>query len=249
MINEIKRHLLRVDGKLVAQRININYLKNHNLYDFIINTFDDTYSLIEKIYCLTHDLSSRKVCKICEKELKFKYNYPTFCSRECLNKDPDILEKNKIGVSKSLKLAYKERGDEIKEKRANTILKKYGTKTCSPFGVPEIQNQIKDTIYEKYGVTNVLYLEKFRKTKETFQKKSIKFNKLNGYDVEYLEKGKIKIKNLCKIHGDVQMDCVNFYNRFHRNRDGVGCTICNPINSFSSLESNFENLIKEIGRE
>jgi len=247
MVNNIKTHLLNNSHKLIPQRCNKNYLKKHKLYEFINNSFDDTYSLSEKIYCLVNDLKERKRCKVCNKELKFKNGkYSTYCSRKCSNSDPEVLKKNKIGVSHSLKKAYEKRGDEIKQKRSNTLLKNFGEYANSPFEITSIKNKAKQTILNKYGVKNVFYIKKFRSNVSTAQDKSVIFNKLNGYDIIYLDKNKILVKNLCDIHGDVVMDSITFYNRAHRNRNGIICPICNPINSFSSLEKGFIKLLSEI---
>ena len=116
MIEKIKNLLLDENNRIIPQRTREHYLKKHDLIDFINNSFDDTYSLIEKIYCITHDCN-RPLCKHCNKEIKFNYGYANFCSPKCRNNDPDVLNKNKIGVSKSLKITYNERGDLIKEKR------------------------------------------------------------------------------------------------------------------------------------
>lgn len=247
MVDIIKDLLSRENGKLIPQRINEKYLKKQGLFNFICNSFDDTYSIEEKIYCIIHNLSERKKCKFCNTPLKFKHGYSTFCSRKCSNNDPEILEKNKMGVSKTLKHLYSLYGDEIKEKRSNSLYKKYGVKVSSPFKIKEIQDSNKQILLNKYGVENMFYLSKFRsKGGDISRNKSIHLNHLRGYDIEYLEKGFVKIKSGCKIHGDIELDTTNFYNRYCRNRESIACPMCNPISSFSSLETQFENILKEL---
>lgn len=246
MVEELKRHVLKGDGKFIPQRINEKYLKKHGLYDYVSNSFDTTYTLFEKIYCLVNNLDKRKTCKICGNEIKFNHGYANYCSRKCSNKDTDVKNKIRKSVSKSLKNAYKEKGDEIKEKRSKTLFKIYGEKTNSPFGVRSIQKEIKQTNIKKFGVENIFYLKKYRYGgRKISQERSIKKNKIRGYDVEYLDKNIIKVKNYCKIHGDVTMNVVDFYNRTFRDRKGIKCPICNPIKSFSSLELEIENILNE----
>ena len=247
MIKKIKFLLLNENGQIIPQRERVSYLKKQGIYNFISTAYDDSYQLNEKIYCLTHNLEKRKSCIRCGKELKFIHGYANHCSKFCASNNPLILEKNRINVSKSLKKAYLENGNEIKEKRRNTIFKKYGINSSSPFKIPKIQEQNKATFIKKYGVSNVFYLEKFRSNGGNVSRnKSIEFNKLNGYEIEYLKEGKIKVKNLCEIHGDIEIESTNFYNRFHRNRNGIKCTICNPIDSFTSLETDFEKLLNDL---
>jgi len=85
-------------------------------------------------------------CKTCGKTLKFNHGFTTFCSHKCSNADPEVLKKNRINVSKALAEAYKERGDEIKEKRMHTLQERYDidVSTSSPFGIKAIMDKISD---------------------------------------------------------------------------------------------------------
>ena len=75
----------------------------------------------------------------------------------------------------------------------------------------------------------------------------IHFNRLCGYDVSYQNDSLILVKNLCNVHGDIEMKISDFYNRAHRDRNGIICPLCNPISSFSSFELQFEEILKELG--
>jgi len=250
MTNEYIKNILLKEGKLVPQRCHKNYLIKHKLYNFINDQYDNSYLLNEKIYLIINNLSSKPRCKTCNQELNYNNGYSLFCSRKCSNADPEVLEKNRKNVSKSLKKSYKENGEKIKKKRAKTLYMHYKENATSPFGISKIQKQIKNTLKDKYGVENVFYLKKFRSNgKKVSQERSVKFNKINGYDIEYLDDHKILIKNLCKIHKDVIIDSTTFYNRAHKDRYGEICPICNPLNSFSGLENKFEKLLNEIGTE
>jgi len=244
------KDLLLKNGKLIPQRTNKNFLIKHNIYDYIMHQYDNTYSLSEKIFCITNNLVIRKRCIECNNEITFNHGYSIFCSRKCSNNNKEVLAKISKNVSIALKKAYKDKGDEIKDKRKKTLYKKYNINTNSPFGIPDIQNIIKKTLNKKYGVDNIFYLKKYRSnSKKISQESSIDFNKKHGYDIEYLEKSKILIKNGCDIHGDIKMDTITFYNRAHRDRTGIICPICNPINSFSSLEKEFIGILEKLNIE
>ena len=121
-------------GKILPQRANKKWLENRNLYNDLINYYADSESLSESIYRIINDIEIRPTCKICGKTLKYTNNrFATFCSQSCTNKDPEVLAKNKENVSKALKATYKKCGDEIREKRAQTLKSLYGINGCSPF--------------------------------------------------------------------------------------------------------------------
>ena len=76
---------------------------------------------------------------MCGKPLKFTNGkFPTYCCPKCRNNDPDVIAKNKAGVSKSLKEAYQIRGNEIKNKRKQTLKEHYGVEVNTPFGIKEV---------------------------------------------------------------------------------------------------------------
>ena len=241
------KELLLKNEKLIPQRLNKNFLIKNDIYDYINSQYDDTYTLSEKIYCLTHDLLSRNKCTECNNEIKFNHGYAKYCSRKCANNNIEVIEKNRKNVSISLLKAYENNGNEIKNKRKQTLFKKYKINVDSPFSIPEIKESIKNTIQTKYGVDNVFYLKKYRSNgRKISQQSSISFNKKHGYDIDYLNDNKILVNNICKIHGNVEMDNTTFYNRAHRNRNGIICPICNPINSFSSFEQDFIKILEKL---
>jgi len=242
------KDLLTYNGKIIPQRCNLHFIgKYPDVYDYIMQSFDESYSLQEKIYCIVNSIPKRPTCKTCGKEIKFNHGYANFCSRKCSNSNEDVLKKISNGVSISLKKAYNERGSEIKHKRNETFKIKYNQDVTSPFMLPEVKNKIENTLIKKYGVKNIFYLKEYRSNgRQVSQDKSLLRNKIFGYDIEYLDKNLIKIKNLCKIHGDVTMNANDFYNRTYRDRNDIQCILCNPIHSFSSFELKFEELLKEL---
>ena len=124
----------------------------------IINTtnyLDHTCKTIERIYHIINNIEGNiPLCKICKKnKLKFRNltkGYSQFCSLECANKDPHLVEKikkvfiHKYGVDNPSKLP------EIKQKIKDTWLNKYGVDCC--LHAEEIKKKCIETSKEKYGV-------------------------------------------------------------------------------------------------
>lgn len=250
MINEteLKKLIYNSDtGKLINQRCRKEYLEKRgfNVQD-ILNMYDGSESLDEALYRVVYNITKRPTCKVCGKPLSYtKTNkFVTFCSAACSTHDPDVLAKNKAGVSKALKKAYEERGDEIKAKRAATL----GNESGSPFENKDVQEKIKQTTLERYGVDNVFRLEQFRGNNQTqMRKRSIKLWKERGYDIEYQDDNVI-IKNGCKTHGDIILTVSQFNNRMCLNRmlpdlSNV-CLKCKPWGD--RHESSIEIIMKQI---
>ena len=240
--------------KFMSGRCAKSILQKRGWYDYLINRYTDNSigSIIEILYRIKNNLDEIPKCKICGSPLKFTNGtYPNYCSAKCRNNDPEVLAKNKEGVSNSLKKAYAEKGDSIKAKRAKTFETKYGISNgCSPFGYKEVQDKAKATITEHFGVDNVMKLAKYHtNTKDTFRNLSVQLWKTRGLDIEYTDHDTVIIKNGCKIHGDIELDIRAFNNRTKLDRMEVSeiCPICNPLYYNSGKEIMMMKFFDELG--
>jgi hypothetical protein len=239
--------------KLIPARLNNKYLNNYNIdIDSILNYYKDSESLQESLYRILNDIDEKPICKICGKPLKYNRGFSTYCSKACSNKDPEVLKKNSENVSKSMKKAYKERGNDIKKKRAKSLGLKDDFNSVTPFAIKEYQDKARQTILDKYGVENVFQLPEYRcDPKLASRKKSIELWKSRGYNIEYTDDNNIIIKNGCKEHGDITLSISDFNNRMKSDRrDNVNiCPICNPIghNKTSGFEQAVIDILDEIG--
>lgn len=181
-------------------------------------------------------------------------DYATFCSKHCANIDPEVLAKNKAGVTKGLKKAYEERKEEIQTKRAKTLNEKYGENTTSgsPFELKHVREIVKNTVQERYGVDNVFKLKRFRgNTLERSQQKWKKIWKERGLDIDYGPGDLITVHNACPIHGDVQLLTAHFHNRLRPmcgnalHNPEYFCLECHPLDMFSSLESSVAEFLSK----
>jgi very-short-patch-repair endonuclease len=104
----------------------------------------------ERVYCALSDLKERPKCKICGKELEYdkpSIGYGIYCSRKCMNSDPDVVAK-----------------------RSATNVEKYGS-TCS-LNNPEVKKKAVATWERELGVSHPFQSEAFKeKSKKTMQER------------------------------------------------------------------------------
>lgn len=236
--------------KIIPARTRISYLKNHNWYNYLLQRYTDnsTDKISEIIYRIKNNIDELPVCKECGNPLKYNgVGYPVFCSRKCSNNNTEVKAKNASSVSVSLKSSYKTRGDEIKIKRLHTLQEKYSSviNCSSPFGYKEVQENIKSTVNEKYGVDNVFCLKEMRSDKEIFRNKSIELWRSRGYDIEYTPNDTVIVHNACSIHGDIEFDLSMFNNRTKPERihSSVICPICNKKHNVSGYEMALKDIL------
>lgn len=214
---------------------------------------DEKLWIPETIYRIINDIDVRPNCKTCGKPLKFVYGFKTFCSQRCSNADPEVLIKNKLGVSNSLKKAYTERGDEIKAKRSKSL--GLDSSCGSPFALSSNQNKAKITMIERYGVDNAYKMDKCKNKAKIIQRmQSVNYQKLLGWGIEWvdiLNSNEIIVHNCCEIHKNVKMTYSFFNNRtsgLHK-RNCVLCPICNKEGhtNLTGMELHIKKYLEELG--
>ena len=138
----VQKYIRKSDEIILTRSIK----KDKNLFIEILNYFNENFEdtdfqkFSEVLYRIENNLIKKPVCKTCGKKLNFENTYRgygQFCSREC-----SIQNK------------------ELKEKREQTCIEKYGGKT--PLNSKEIQNKCKQTWLKKYGTDNPIKNKKIR---------------------------------------------------------------------------------------
>lgn len=142
-------------GKMIGARCSEAGLRKYGIYNALCELYQEASCIHEMLYCLRNGIMKRPVCKVCGKSVGYskQFGFATFCSRSCSNNDPEVLAKNKAGVSKALKQAYAERGNEINRKRAKSLTGDENG-TCTPFS-GKIRRKLlflKDTVLIMYSV-------------------------------------------------------------------------------------------------
>ena len=225
--NTLRRYTSRIEGKY-----------NKDIYEYLINRYNDSDSLKETLYRIYNGIEEHPKCPTCGKPLVFKGIFFKFCSNICVQSS-----------------------DEIKQKIKQTCLEKYGVD--SPLKSEKIRNKCKQTCLEKYGVDNPAKLEENKeKVKQTCLKKygtisttqckeirdKIKQSCLEKYGVDNpakLEENKEKVKQTClkkygglapicdpNIKNQIKQTCLNKYGV-----DNYGKSLKHKINMSTIMSS------------
>lgn len=238
--NQIISYVTNNSGKIIPGRTNPKILNKLNYLNYIEQRYNDSESLSESLYRLVFNIEIRPTCKICGNHINYSSGkFSTYCSAKCRNNDPDVKEKNKLSVSKTLKDVYSKNKRSILEKRSNSLKHHYNIESSeiiSTFDINEIKSKIKSSLIKNYGTDNYFKIKTYGKSNA--RKKSIELQKSRGLDIEYVDDKHIKVKNGCSIHGDIVIETGMFNNRakLERLHTTVLCPLCNPKNEFTSLE-------------
>ena len=123
--------------------IKIHY---YDFWQYLINNYPRELTWGERLYWFYHNLNDYPRCPICNNVVgftNFRVGYKTYCSRKCMNIDP-----NK------------------KEKTIQTCIERYGG--VAPASSKSVLKKMQDTTMEKYGVDNIQKLDAIKeKTRQT----------------------------------------------------------------------------------
>lgn len=259
LYNILKENCRTADGsKWAGAKFKKEYLEKLGIYDALMNLYPDSSCLHETLYRLENNIDVRPICKMCGAPVQYRklLRFTTYCSRACSNHDPEVLAKNKAGVSKALKKAYAERGDEINRKRAKTLTGDENG-SCTPFGVKKWQEKGKQTLLERYGVDNVLKLKENRITKERYRELMKAKWASRGIDLDY-EDGWATVHNACLKHPEIRIETGLLHARLRRcaqidkatGKWDISCLCreCHPIYK-TNIERFVSNVLDRLGRE
>ena len=189
--NYIKEYFFTKLNKLYTKKF-LNFEKTHfptEIYEYLINRYDDSQSLKETIFRINYGYDIRPVCENCGKPIGFlgkpSRMWKTYCSNQCrysLNR----LNKYKKTCLEKYGVEYAQQSNEVKDKAKQTCLEKYGVEHYTN------REKSKQTCLEKYGVESNLNIPEIKekckesriKNKDKIKEKS-KQTCLEKYGVEY----------------------------------------------------------------
>lgn len=181
------KSLIGITGKVSSQKIRDFKLTEH-CKQLVEETswLPSETSILERIYVVVNNITSRPVCQTCGGGVGFKQfttGYKLFCGMSCSKKSPTSIEKTKKTIEAKGEQFYQD----IANKRRKTSLIKYGAPSPNQHpSVKELQKLSKierygedyakknaakaaHSVMEKYGVKNsfILGIEKAREAKQS----------------------------------------------------------------------------------
>ena len=244
--NTLRRYTSRIEGKY-----------NKDIYEYLINRYDDSDSLKETLFRIYNGIEEHPKCPTCGKPLVFKGIFFKFCSNICAQSSDEIKQKIKQTCLKKYGVDNYNKTKESKEKIKQTCLKKYGVEYF--WQSDECKEKIKQTCLEKYGVDSPLKSEKIRnKGKQTC---------LEKYGVDNpakLEENKEKVKQTClkkygtisttqckEIRDKIKQTCIEKYGvdnpaKLEENKEKVKQTCLKKYGGLAPIcDPNIKNQIKQ----
>ena len=244
--NTLRRYTSRIEGKY-----------NKDIYEYLINRYDDSDSLKETLFRIYNGIEEHPKCPTCGKPLVFKGIFFKFCSNICAQSSDEIKQKIKQTCLKKYGVDNYNKTKESKEKIKQTCLEKYGVEYF--WQSDECKEKIKQTCLEKYGVDSPLKSEKIRnKGKQTCLKK---------YGVDNpakLEENKEKVKQTClkkygtisttqckEIRDKIKQTCLKKYGvdnpaKLEENKEKVKQTCLKKYGGLAPIcDPNIKNQIKQ----
>ena len=120
---------------------------SQSIYEYLLNRYNDSYSLKETIYRIKYNIDKRPVCKKCGKEIRFiggKEIFTLFCCKSCAN------SYNHIAADNTKQIKYGSINNINKMK--STCIERYGVDNV--WKSEKIKEKLKKTWLNKYGVDN-----------------------------------------------------------------------------------------------
>ena len=244
--NTLRRYTSRIEGKY-----------NKDIYEYLINRYDDSDSLKETLFRIYNGIEEHPKCPTCGKPLVFKGIFFKFCSNICAQSSDEIKQKIKQTCLEKYGVDNYNKTKESKEKIKQTCLEKYGVEYF--WQSNECKEKIKQTCLEKYGVDSPLKSEKIRnKGKQTC---------LEKYGVDNpakLEENKEKVKQTClkkygtisttqckEIRDKIKQSCLEKYGvdnpaKLEENKEKVKKTCLKKYGGLAPIcDPNIKNQIKQ----
>ena len=211
MLEKLKKDF---ENNRSGHKSNRSYVeKNHpEFYAGLVNRFDipkyDILTFQEKIWMLLNNKTEIQTCAICSNTPRFDgilKGYKKYCSLKCLGKSDANKEKKKLNSLKKYGTDHPMGVAEFRKKISDTKLSKTDEEKS------KIQEKLKTTLIERYGVENPNQGQFVEKRIESFKannaqwKKSYKKTSLEKYGVEHpwssLEVRNVYKDTMMKLYG------------------------------------------------
>ncbi len=252
----------KLNGGAVAEKsIRVKYPEFHQ---HIQDNYPGELSWKEKLYWYYNNLTELPSCAICGGPVSFvniKEGYRKYCSRKCLNCDPDKKEKTKQTCIDKYGGVAPACSTQIREKIKHTNKKLYGVENAMQN--KDIAKKSHITNINKYGGCGNASPELKKKQKETLNKIFGANNYMQSeYFYELVSKRHPDIMSIDVINKRYECKCpdltcnkctqksfyipIKSYNNRKNMTSIYKCTITNPIKDDNSKDTSIELFIKSI---
>jgi len=182
--NKLDVDFYKKDWKIDANKTKESRIKKYKpiIYNSIIKNsllIKENLLFTAKLFLYLNNLQEIPKCKICKKELTFKWTitkwFWKYCNNICSVQDKETHKKWMDKYKKELQNRYWEnitsyfQTEEFKRKKEKTSFKKYSTQY--PCQSKEIKQKIEDSIISKYWSKKELWKITYKKSIETIEKK------------------------------------------------------------------------------
>ena len=208
--------------------------KYPEFYEYICTRYPHVDTFSEKLYWYYNGLTKRPVCKVCGKETVFvniRDGYREYCSRACLNQDPNKKERVKQTNIRKYGGVAPACSSEVQNKTKQTNLNRYGVENAMQNA--EIAQRSHDANIKRYGGMGNSSQELKQKQRRTLQEL---------YGVENYMQSEAFYEDVALRHPDViSVDVVN--RRFECKCPCISCTACThksyyiPISQYNNRKN------------
>ncbi len=151
----IKEKFITKKNQLAKNYTRLSWLNKHqDIYDYLINRYNDSESIQETIYRIVNKIEIRPVCETCGKPVRFNCysrGFRKFCSNSrCVMNSVNVQNKIKNTLKERYGVEHQMQLKSVKDKIKQTCLEKYGVSSYTK--TSEYLQKTKETNLERYGV-------------------------------------------------------------------------------------------------
>ena len=136
----------------------INNLSKYSyIYNYLLNRYNNFFSIEETLYRIHNNFENEKTCKNCGRIISY-LNTSNFCCEKC-RRNSQVNETRKT-VIKKYNVENVAQLESVKEKIKNTSLERYN---CSSWlGSKESHERAKEKCLKEYGVENYMQVNEIK---------------------------------------------------------------------------------------
>jgi len=205
----------------------------------------------EMVYLYYNKINEQPICKTCSNptHIKNSFNkgFSKYCTVACMNRNYDRKENIKNQFLKIHNVESHNQLESIKKQKIKTLQSNFGVD--NPMQSDVVKNKFKKLLVNKYGVSNPMHISNVINNKKkniiALSEKNIK-RTLSRIPNNYLVIEKKYLDNWVIAHNDHNFEINSNLLCSRLGLEKEICTVCNPINSKSSIHLEISEFLKSI---